>query len=202
MAPSACIEACDEQRDCDAQMRAATPVELDGEERRAAKRWKTPASSVHGPGIRARWSEDFANRGDTEHQRNHDPQYRHPRHRQGHGSMVRRDHLHGDDVLERRFAWQRLFVLEVMKVPAMDHAVIVILRDVGMHGVERHQRKAESHEGNYRKCEATHAESLSPARWTHQRFVSAGSYVAIAVPARLMFALSAKLGYVCLATYW
>jgi hypothetical protein len=41
--------------------------------------------------------------------------------------------------------------------------VIVIIGDVGMHGIGRHQRKAESHEGNDHEREATHVASLSSA---------------------------------------
>jgi hypothetical protein len=77
--------------------------------------------------------------------------------------MVCRDHLQSDNVFEHRFARDRLFVLEVVKVSAMHHAVIVIIRDVSVHGVEWRQRKAESQEGDDRDGEVTHAASLSSA---------------------------------------
>jgi hypothetical protein len=118
--------------------------------------------------------------------------------------MVRRDHLHVDDVFERRFARERLLVLEVVEMSAMHHTVIVIIRKVGVHGVERHQREAESHEGIDHEREATHAASLSSApRAAPALCIAASAYgdMRISTTSHWMFAKNASMYLAAAAPY-
>ena len=62
--------------------------------------------------------------------------------------MVGRRHLHGYDAVARRFIERRFVVVEIMDMTAVQNRVVMIVGNVRMHGVERHQRKAKSHEGN------------------------------------------------------
>ena len=136
---------------------------LDGEERGSAKRWQTPASLIQSPGTAPGWSKNFADGGDAKRHRDEDPQHWHPRHRQREGAVVGRRHLQCDDVVGRRFIERRLVAVEIVNVTAVQHRLVMMVGDVRMHGIERHQREAENHQSRNHECEATHSGSLSPA---------------------------------------